>query len=83
MGKFKLPIFLLILLGISVNNLKGQTTAYSNWYKVYNDTLQGINMEKPYTFYKKKAKTPPANHRGYHRFGYRYDLYRSNTRTLV
>lgn len=55
MGKFKLPIFLLILLGISVNNLKGQTTAYSNWYKVYNDTLQGINMEKPYTFYKKKS----------------------------
>ena len=55
MGKFKLPIFLLILLGISVNNLKGQTTAYSNWYKVYNETLQGINMEKALHFLQEKS----------------------------
>ena len=58
MGKFKLPIFLLILLGISVNNLKGQTTAYSNWYKVYNDTLQGINMEKALHFLQEKKLKP-------------------------
>ena len=58
MGKFKLPIFLLVLLGISVNNLKGQTTAYSNWYKVYNDTLQGINMEKALHFLQEKKLKP-------------------------
>ncbi len=58
MKKFKLPIFLLIFLGISVNNLKGQTTAYPSWYKLYNDTLQGINMKEALHFLQVKKLKP-------------------------
>ena len=61
MKKFKSLLFLFIFLGISTNYLKGQIATHPSWYKLYNDTMQGINMKEALHFLQVK-KLKPRQH---------------------